>query len=295
MSALQTVIDGIALGGLYAIVAVGLALIFGVMRMINFAHGELITASAYALALTDALPRVLNIAIALAVGVGLAFLMERTAFRPLRTASPTTTLVATFAVAFVLEAVWLLAFGPQGKAVDTLPGLNGSATSGALHIRWITIVTIGVSVASLGGLGVFLRKTTIGLQMRAAASDFRTARLLGVRADRVIGLTFVLAGLSAAVAAVLLTVQQPLVTPDFGLSVMIVALVGAVAGGVDRLATATAGAFAIGLATSVLADVLPSDTRVFLTSFVFLLVILVLLIRPAGLFAPLRQETVERV
>jgi branched-chain amino acid transport system permease protein len=293
--ALQTIVDGIALGGVYAIVAVGLALIFGVMRMVNFAQGELITASAYALALTDSLPRVLNILVALAVGIALAFVMERTAFRPLRTASPATTLVATFAVAFMLEGVWLLVFGPQGKSVGTLSVLNQSATSGTLHIRWITIVTIAVSVALLVGLGLFLRRTTIGLQMRAAASDFRTARLLGVRADRVIGLTFVLAGLSAAVAAVLLTVQQPLVTPDFGLSVMVVALVGAVAGGIDRLVSATAGAFGIGFATSVLADVLPADSRVFLTSFVFLLVILVLLVRPEGLFAPLRQATVERV
>lgn len=295
MSALQTIVDGIALGGVYAIVAVGLALIFGVMRMINFAQGELITASAYALALTDSLPRVVSIAIALATGVALGVLLERTAFRPLREASPTTTLVATFAVAFMLEAVWLLAFGPQGKAVGTLSGLNRSATSGELHIRWITIVTIAMSAAILVALGLFLRRTTVGLQMRAAASDFRTARLLGVRADRVIGLTFVLAGLSAAVAGTLLTVQQPLVTPDFGLSIMVVALVGAVAGGIDRLVTATAGAFAIGFATSVLADLLSAGTRVFLTSFVFALVILVLLVRPAGLFAPLRRQTVERV
>lgn len=295
MNALQTIIDALALGAIYAVVAVGIALIFGVMRIVNFAQGELITAAAYALALTGSLPPVVSILIAIAVSIALAFAIERTAVRPLRSASPTTTLISTFAVAMLLQAVWLLAFGPQGKSVNTLASLSQPATSGALHIRWITIVSIGVVALIIAALGLFLRKTKIGLHMRAAASDVRTARLLGVRADRVISLTFVLAGASSAVAAVLLTVSQPLVSPEFGLQVMIIALVGSVAGGIDRLPTATLGAFLIGFATSVLGSVLPSGSRVFLTSFVFLLVILVLLARPAGLFAPFRPRTVDRV
>lgn len=295
MNVAQTIIDGIALGAVYAIVAVGLALVFGVMRMINFAQGELITASAYALALSNSLPTWASILIALAVGVALSFLMELVAFRPLRNASSMTTLVATFAIAFMLESVWLLAFGPQGKAINTLTSLNDSATSGSLHLRWITIIMIVVGILSLVGLALLLRRTRIGLYMRAAASDFRTARLLGVRANAVISFTFVLGGLSAAIAAVLLTVSQPLATPDFGLSVMIVALFGAVAGGIDRLVPATLGAFLFGFVTSVLGEELPSSTSVFLTSFVFALIIAILLVRPGGLFAPFRHRTVERV
>jgi branched-chain amino acid transport system permease protein len=130
--------------------------------------------------------------------------------------------------------------------------------------------------------------------MRAAAHDFRTARALGVRANRVIMLAFLVAGLLAAAATVLLVVQRPLVTPTFGFVVAIPALVGVVVGGLDRLVTATAGGFALGFATAVLADVLPGSARVFLTSVVFGLVILVLLIRPNGLFSR-RRQTAERV
>lgn len=295
MTVLQSLADAVALGAVYALVAVGLALVFGVMRLINFAHGELITAGAYTLALTAEFPRALSVLACVVVCVVLALLMERVAFRPLRGASPATALVTTFAVAFVLQAVWLIAFGPEGRTADVLSDLNRAVAIGDLRIRYVTLAMIVVGAVLLGGTTLFLNRTTIGLQMRAAAADFRMARLLGVRADRVIGLAFVMAGLFAAAVAVLLTVPRPLVTPDFGLSVVILALVGVVVGGIDRLLTATLGGFTIGLATSVLGDVLPSEGRVFLPSFVFLLVIVVLLVRPGGLFARAGRAVVERV
>ncbi len=284
MTALQYIIDAIALGAVYALVAVGLALIFGVMRLVNFAHGELITASAYALALTASWPHALSVVVALAVPTVMALLMELLVFRRMREATPATALVTTFAVAFALEAVWVIAFGAQGQSADLLSSLNNTATHGALHIRWVTIVELLAGAILLGGTALMLARTNIGLQMRAAASDFRAARLLGVRANTVISLAFMLAGLFAGVVAVLLTVSQPLVTPTFGLEVTIVALVGVVVGGIDRLLPATLGGFAIGFATSLLGDALPSAERVFLPSFVFGLVIAVLLLRPGGLF-----------
>lgn len=295
MSAAQTIINGLALGALYALVAVGLALVFGVLRLINFAQGELITAGAYSLNLTSNLPVVVSVVICFVVCIGLSVAIERIAFRPLRGAAPVTTLVATFAVAFALEAVWLIAFGTNGKPADPLSSLNDIAIRGSLHLRWITIVELVAGAILLGGTALVLGRTSIGLQMRAAAADFRTARLLGVRADSVISFAFVIAGVMAAVVALLFAVQQPLVTPTFGLDITIIALVGAVVGGVDRLWTATAGGFAIGFATSVLNDVLPVSQQKFQTAWVFLLVIVLLLLRPAGLFSPLRRSTMERV
>ena len=292
---LQAIIDAIALGALYALVAVGLALIFGVMRLINFAHGELITAGAYSLYLTRNLPLVVSIVVCFVVCVVLALLIEEVAFRPLRGASPATTLVATFAVAFALEAVWLIAFTPQGKTADLLSTLNQTAIHGSLNLRWLTIVELGAGLLLLGGTALVLGRTTIGLQMRAAATDFRAARLLGVRANRVIRAAFVLAGLLAAVVSLLLTVQEPLVTPTFGLDVTILALVGAVLGGIDRLPTATAGGFLIGFIISILGDVLPASLSSFSTAFTFGVVILALLLRPAGLLAPFGQSSVDRV
>jgi branched-chain amino acid transport system permease protein len=292
---LQTIIDALALGALYALVAIGLALVFGVMRLINFAQGELMTAGAYSLNLTSDSPVIVSILVCFAVCIGLSVLIERVAFRRLRGAAVATTLVATFAVAFVLEAIWLIAFGTNGKPADVLSTLNRSATHGTPHIRWVTIIMIVVGLALLAGTALILARTRIGLQMRAAAVDFRAARLLGVRADSVISFAFVLAGVFAAVVALLITVQNPLVTPTFGLDITIVALVGAVVGGVDRLWSATAGGFFVGFVTSVLGDVVSDATRVYVTSFTYLLVIIVLLLRPSGLFVPFRRSTVERV
>jgi branched-chain amino acid transport system permease protein len=291
----QTIIDGLALGALYALVAIGLALVFGVLRLINFAQGELITAGAYSLHLTSNMPIVASIVICFAVCIALSVALERIAFRPLRGAAPATTLVATFAVAFALEAVWLIAFGTQGKAADVLSPLNQIAIHGSLNLRWITIAEIGCGIILLGGTALILDRTNIGLQMRAAAADFRTARLLGVRTNLVISFAFVIAGVMAAVVALLFTVQQPSVTTTFGLNITIIALVGAVVGGIDRLWTATAGGFAIGFATAVLDDALPASQLRFVTVWVFLLVIILLLVRPNGLFAPLRRSGMERV
>jgi branched-chain amino acid transport system permease protein len=295
VNVLQAIVDGVALGAVYALVAVGLALVFGVLRLINFAHGELITAGGYTLALTAAWPRGASVAITVVVCVVAAFLMERVAFRPLRGVSEGTTLVATFAVAFALQGVWLIAFGPEGRTADVLAPLNNVAIGGELDVRWVTLVMLAVGGALLAGTALVLGRTAIGLQMRAAAADFRAARLLGVRADAVIGFAFLIAGLLAAAVAILLTVQRPLVTPTFGLQVVILALVGVVVGGIDRLGSATLGGFAIGFAVSVLGDLLPAEERVFLPSFVFLLVIVTLLLRPSGLFAGRRQTAAERV
>jgi branched-chain amino acid transport system permease protein len=295
MSALQTIIDGIALGAIYALVAVGIALVFGVLRLINFAHGELITAGAYSLYLTRHLPLAASIIICFITCIVLAVLIEAIAFRPLRGAAPMTTLITTFAVAFALEAVWLVAFSPTGKVADLLSVLNDTATHGSLHLRWVTIVEIGAGILLLGGTGLILNRTNIGLQMRAAAVDFRAARLLGVRANQVIRFAFVLAGVMAAVVALLLTVQEPLVSPTFGLDLTILALVGAELGGIDRLVTATFGGFAIGFITSVLSDLLPSSQDVFVTAYTFLIVLIALLVRPSGLLAPLGKATVDRV
>lgn len=291
----QSLIDAVALGSVYALVAIGLALIFGVMRLVNFAHGELITAAAYTLYVARDLPAPLIIVLAIVVAVALAWALERFVFRRLRGVNPETTLIATFAVAIALEAVWVIAFGVRGKAVSVMPGLNHLAISGSVTIRWITFVELAVGAAFLIGIIAFLNRTSIGLQMRAAAADFRAARLIGVRADAVISMAFVISGVLAAVVAILLTVSSPLVTPTLGLEITILALVGIVVGGMNRLLTATAGGFAIGFANSLLGNVLPSSQRVFLPSAVFLLVIIVLLIRPAGLFASRRDQAVDRV
>ena len=294
----QTIVDAIGLGAVYALMAVGIGLVFGVLRLVNFAYGQLVMAGAYTLAFTSSWPVVWSIVACFAVVIALSLAMERVVFRPLRTQSPTVMLVTTFAVAFLLQSVALIIDVRDdtiGEAAASVAPLNQAVTVAGTDIRKVVFVAVGVAVLSLGLLAVLLGRTTIGLQMRAAAADFRTARLLGVQADRVIGLAVLLSGVLAAIVAVILTVQFPLVTPDFALRDTIVVLVGVVVGGIDRLWTATLGGFAIGFATGVINGALPTDKTVFLPALVFALVVLVLLLRPAGLFARGRASVVDRV
>ncbi len=289
----QYLIDATANGSLFSLVALGIGLIFGVMRLINFAHGELMMAGGYTLYLSREWPTTLSILTAFAVVIGLAVLLERVAFRPLRDANPATMLVMTFAISFFLRALVQRQWTAQGKAVDTIGDLNRAFQLGSLNIRWVSLVAIVVSTALLAATHFFLTKTDLGLQMRAAALDFTTTQTLGVPADRVIVVTFVLSGALAASAMLLFSVQRPVITPDWGLQIAVVALVGVVVGGLERLGSATLGGFFIGFANSWLANLLPSGQRIFLDTALYALVIVVLLARPQGLFH--RPVTVERV
>jgi branched-chain amino acid transport system permease protein len=294
----QTLSDAVGLGAIYALMAVGIGLVFGVLRLVNFAYGQLIMAGAYTLAFTSGWPVWQSILACFGVVVALSLAMETVVFRPLRGQSPAVMLVTTFAIAFLLQAIALiidLRDDTLGEVAASITSLNEPVTVGGVDIRKITLVAVAVALFALGVLALLLTRTTIGLHTRAAASDFRTARLLGVRANRVIAFAVVLSGLLAAAVAVMMTVQFPLVSPDFALHDTIIVLVGVVVGGIDRLWTATLGGFAIGFASGVINGVLPTENTVYLPSVLFTLVILVLLLRPAGLFAWGRRAAVDRV
>jgi branched-chain amino acid transport system permease protein len=294
----QTFSDAIGLGALYALMAVGIGLVFGVLRLVNFAYGQLIMAGAYTLAFTSTWPIWSSITACFIVVVVLSLAMDTVVFRPLRGQSPAVMLVTTFAIAFLLQAIALivdLRDGTLGEVAPSLSYLNEPVTIAGAEVRKITLVSIAVAAGALLLLALLLARTTIGLHTRAAAADFRTARLLGVRANRVIAFSVFLSGLLAAAVAVLMTVQFPLVSPDFALRDTIVVLVGVVVGGIDRLWSATLGGFAIGFVSGLINGLLPTDKTVYLPSAVFALVILVLLLRPAGLFVWGRRAAVERV
>lgn len=292
----QTLADALALGGIYALMAVGIGLVFGVLRLVNFAYGQLVMAGAFALALASQWnwPVWAGILLCFAVVLVLSTLMDRLVFRPLRTQSPAVMLVATFAVAFLLQSIALLWFGSLGKISASLAPLNRPWQISGVDIRKISIVAVLVAAGCLLLLQLLLQRTSVGLQMRAASMDFRTARMLGVRANRVIGGAVLISGLLAAVVAVMMTVQNPLVTPDFALRDTIVVLAGVVLGGLNRPVAATLGGFAIGFASGLLGGALPTAQSQYLPTFLFAAVILVLLVRPNGLFTRGRGP-VERV
>jgi branched-chain amino acid transport system permease protein len=293
MKYLQYVIDAAGAGMGYALVAMGIGLIFGVLRLVNFAHGELLTVGGYTLFLTKSWPSVLRVVVVITVVVAMAMLIERLALRPIRHASPVTMLAMTFAISFLLRAILQRQWSDQTKQMNLWTGLNKSFEIGSLRIKWSTPLSIVIGLAMLGLVNLVLRRTSVGLQMRAAATDFKVARSLGISADRIISLTFGLAGLLAAVALILIEPGRSSVSPDYGLQIGVIALVGVVVGGMERLGAATLGGFAVGFFASFMAAVLPSNQRVFLDTAVYGAVILVLLIRPAGLFQ--RDRHVVRV
>ena len=310
MTHVQALIDAIGLGAVYALIAVGIGLVFGVLRIINFAYGQLIMIAAYMLVFTQGWGDVIAILIAVAAAVFASLFMDRAVFRPLRNTSPATVLVATFAVSYLLQNLALLRYTyqnrPVGDSVGVLGGLNQAADIGSLHIRWITFVAIGTGAVALGTIALLLNRTSIGLQMRAAAADFHTARMVGVRANTVIMAAVAISGVLAALSAVILTVQSPQVTNTTGLSETIFVLIGVVVGGMTSLVAATLGGFLIGFANSFLGyelatqgstsqTAVPFTSGVYLPSVIFVLVIIVLLLRPDGLFVRRGRAPVERV
>jgi branched-chain amino acid transport system permease protein len=292
----QVQVDAVALGAIFALMAVGIGLVFGVMRLVNFAYGQLVMAGAFALAFASERdwPVGVGIALCFAVVLALSLAMERVVFRPLRSQSAAVMLIATFAVAFLLQSIALLWFGPLGKTATSLVELNRPVSVGGLDVRKITVVAIVVAAACLAMLVLLLNRTSIGLHMRAAAMDFSTARLLGVRANLVSTVAVLVSGVLAAIVAVMLTVQYPTVTPTYALQETILVLAGVVVGGMTRLLPATLGGFLIGYVSGLLGGALPSSQSQYLPSFLFGLVILVLLVRPDGLFTRGRG-LVERV
>ncbi len=291
----QNLADGLLLGSVYALMAVGIGLVFGVLRLVNFAYGQLVMAGAYALALASqwGWPLWAGIVLCFAVVLALSAAMEYLVFRPLRGHSAAVMLVATFAVAFLLQSIALLWFGTLGKIAGSVAFLNRPWEIWSVDVRKIAVVAVIVAALCLLLLQLLLTRTEIGLHMRAASMDFATSRMLGVRANRVISVAVLISGALAAIVAVMLTVQTPLVTPDFALRDTIVVLAGVVVGGLNRPVAATLGGFMIGFATGVLGGALPTNQSQYLPTIVFAAVILVLLVRPRGLFD--FSRTVERV
>jgi branched-chain amino acid transport system permease protein len=291
-----TFANALALGGVYALMAVGIGLVFGVLRLVNFAYGQLIMAGGFALAYgaTWNLPTWESILLCFGVVLVLSVLMDRLVFRPLRTSSPAVMLVATFGVAFLLQNIALLKFGPLPRSVGSLALLNAPWDIFGVEIKKIAVIAVVTAAGCLAILQLLLTRTPLGLHMRAASMDFRTARLLGVRANRVIGMAVIISGLLAATAAVMLSAQATSVGYTFGLQDTIIVLAGVVVGGMNRPIPATLGGFSIGFATGILGGVLPANQLQYLPSFVFAAVIVVLLARPNGLFTR-AGGTVERV
>ena len=289
----QNIIDALSLGSLFALTSLGIGLIFGIMRLINFAHGDLIMIGAYALIVPSAAvapqlfigawhPAAVVAAIILIV-ILFAVACERLAFRPLRRADPSVLLIASFALSFFLQNLVLLIYEGRPKGVDLWPVLVDPFLLGDIRLPRLQLVMIGTTALLLLLLVLFLKRTAIGRQMRAASEDFMMARFLGVRANRVIAAAFAISGLLAAVVSLLFVVQNGVLKFDMGVPLVLAAFVGTVVGGMGSLVGAVVGGFVVGVASVFFQIVLPLDMRLNRDAWVYGLILVILLLRPGGI------------
>jgi branched-chain amino acid transport system permease protein len=290
---IEYTIDGLSLGSLFALFSLGIGLLFGIMHLINFAHGELIMIGAYGLTFIVSPPWPIRILVVLGLVIAAAVAMERVAFRYARGADPDTLLVTSFAISFLLQNVAILLFGALPRSVALYPFLTDSVHIGTYVIATIDIVTVSVTAVLLISFGAFINRTRMGVQMRAAAENFTMARLLGVRADTVIATAFALSGLLAGVAAFILVEQTGIVQPTIGVNPVLAAFVATILGGLGSLTGAVVGGYFLGGLTVALQALLPLTLRSYRDAFVFGIVLLVLVLRPQGLLV--HRSTYTRV
>jgi branched-chain amino acid transport system permease protein len=287
---IQACVDSISLGCMYALFALGIALIFGVMGLMNFAYGELVMIGGYGAVYCSAVGQPWLALAVIGIVIVAALISERVAFRPLRGASPATLLVASFGLSIILQNGAELAFGSLGKSTNLLSSFTTAYTVGAISIPKLSVATVVLTILLVGGLIAFLRFTDLGVQMRAAAENFTMATLMGVRANRVISCAFAISGLLAGVAALLLVTQTGSVTPTMGTGVIVVAFVATILGGAGSLAGAVLGGLLLGTLTVVLQDTLPLNLLPFRDAFVYGLVLAMLVVRPGGLIVPRSRQ-----
>ena len=294
MSFLTYLKDGISLGSVYAIIALGYTMVYGIAKMLNFAHGDVIMVGAYVvlMLLTKAgVPGILAIIIAMAVCTLLGITIEKVAYRPLRKASsPLAVLITAIGVSYLLQNVALLIFGADGKTfVDVIKIPSLSLSGGKLIISGTTIVTILASIVIMICLTMFVNKTKQGHAMQAVSEDKDAAQLMGVNVNGTISLTFAIGSALAAVAGVLLCSAYPIVTPYTGAMPGIKAFVAAVFGGIGSIPGAMIGGILLGVIEILSKAYISSQVS---DAIVFAVLIIVLLVKPTGLFGKNIQEKV---
>jgi branched-chain amino acid transport system permease protein len=282
---LQFIINALSLGGLYALMALGLVIVYGILRLVNFAYGELVMVAGYTLLMLGVgpIPWLIVAVISVGVAVFTSLLLERVAFRPVRQASATTMLITSFAVSALLQNAAILFVSPRAKAVVTPSFFTENFQVGNLLISKGNLAGLVVSLFLLGLLTLFLRRTLLGIALRAAADDFVMTRLVGIRANQVIATAFAISGFLAGVVALFWIGRLGSVGPFVGSTPVLIAFVAAVVGGMESLTGAVIGGYLLGALTVGLQLVLPQSLLDYRQAFVFAIVLLVLLFRPQGL------------
>ncbi|WP_027134650.1 branched-chain amino acid ABC transporter permease [Geminicoccus roseus] len=282
---LQFTIDVLSLGGAYALMALGLVIVYGILKLVNFAYGELIMVAGYGLFLMNGsgLPWIVMAAVAVLIAIATGVATDYIAFRPVRAKSVTAVLITSFAFSTILQNAALLFISPRARNVP-LPDLFSQTVEFAgILIPARNLITIVASILLLVLFAWAMKRTVLGIAMRAAATQFRMARMLGVPANLIISSAFAISGFFAGVVSLLWIGRIGSVTPGIGLEPLLVAFIATVIGGMRSLQGAVLGGFLLAFVNTGLNYTLPQDLLQFRDAFTFTLVILILLWRPEGL------------
>ncbi len=301
---LPYIISGISVGGQYALIAIGYTMVYGILRLINFAHGDVfMVAGLVAVYLAAAMPLYVAIPLMIVITVALGFIIERVAYKPLRTAPRMSVMISAIGVSYLIQNLALYITGGLNKNYPAIPWISDRITLFGMETTRVTLITPILTVVLVVALVLLINHTKIGMAMRAVSLDFETAQLMGIKINNVISVTFIIGTFLAAVGSMLFFTSFPGIVPTSGGMPGLKAFVAAVFGGIGSIPGAVVGAFIIGICESVIKGL---DTilmvhgsiteqiglATFSDAFTFVLLIIVLVFKPTGLFG---EKTIDKV
>ncbi|MBR2187638.1 MAG: branched-chain amino acid ABC transporter permease [Lachnospiraceae bacterium] len=291
---ISVLLSGISVGGQYALIAIGYTLVYGILRLINFAHGDVfMVAGLLGIYLTAVLPIPVSLPLVIVFTVLLGFTIERAAYRPLREAPRMSVMISAIGVSYLLQNTATYVTGGQPMTYPTIPFLSDTVNVAGTQTKWVVIITPILVLILVTLLSMLINGTKIGMAMRAVSKDFETSRLMGIRINLVISVTFIIGSALAAVGSNLFFTNYPAITPMSGAMPGLKAFVAAVFGGIGSIPGAVLGAFLIGICETIIKG-LPSswDVSVFSDAFTFALLIVILAFKPQGLFGEAAADKV---
>jgi len=275
-------LSGISLGGQYALIAIGYTMVYGILRLINFAHGDVFMCAGLMMVFMCAsLPVYVSIPLMLVLTVLLGFVIERAAYKPLRSAPRMSVMISAIGVSYLLQNVALYATGGQPQTYPSLPFVSDTVTILGATTHVVTVVTPVLVLVLVLLLQWLINHTKIGMAMRAVSRDFETAQLMGIKINSVISVTFIIGSALAAIGSILYFTCYPAVNPTAGALPGLKAFVAAVFGGIGSVPGAVIGAFIIGICETLIKG---TSMTVFSDAFTFALLIVILVVKPTGLF-----------
>lgn len=282
---LQQLINGISLGSLYGLVAIGYTMVYGILRLINFAHGDLLMFAAYVAiygVAIFALPWYISFPMAMLITGLMGILLDRCAYKPLRNAPRISLLISAIGASFLLENLAIVIIGGVPKGFPRPAMFDKVIPVMGIRIQVLTLYTPAITIILLLGLLYIVYRTKVGKAMRAASRDFETTRLMGINLDHIIALTFFLGSFLAAAGGVMWAMKYPQVNPFMGVFPGLKAFIAAVLGGIGNIVGAVIGGFVLGLGEILIVAFVPELAQ-YRDAFSFVILILVLLFRPTGI------------